>query len=107
MVAAPGEEIGIVRLALEIGAGAIGEMRLAGALYRVVAGIDPDHPGDRTELADGRVDHLAVFDDVGVVIEGRVDERRAFADFGVAPQSAVADIGGRMDERRRTELGCH
>src|SRR3954453_23633562 len=48
----PVEERVLVRLALEIGRRAIGEMRLRGALHRMVAGVDPRHRRNRAELAD-------------------------------------------------------
>ena len=74
-------------------------MRLAGALHRMIAGIDPGHRRDRAELAEFGVGDVAVVDDIGIVADLGFEQNRARADIGIAPERAIAHIGGRMDER--------
>ena len=72
MLAPPCEELGVVALARKIGAGAIGEMRLRGAVHRMIAGIDPRHRRDRAEFSDRGVGDLRVVHDVGIVVHRRL-----------------------------------
>src|SRR5262249_51165941 len=51
MALAPFEEFGVVALARKIGARTISEMRLRGAVHRMITRIDPRHRRDRAELA--------------------------------------------------------
>src|SRR5580693_1344899 len=95
----PFEELSLVDLAREIAGGTIGEMRLAGALHRVIAGIDPGHRRDRAELAKFRVSDIAVVDDIRIVADLGFEQGRACADIGVTPKRAIVHFRGRMDER--------
>ena len=105
--ASPGEEIGVILRIVEIGRGAIGEMRLARPLHRVIAGVDPGMGGDRAELADGRVDDVGIVHDIGVVAHRRLDEGGAGADLGIAPQRRLPQLRGRIDHGLEPELLGH
>src|SRR5215813_1815906 len=64
MALPPIEELRLVGLAGEIGAGAIGEMRLCCPVHRMVARIDPRHGGNGAEFSDRGVSDLGVVDDI-------------------------------------------
>ena len=100
--APPGEKLVLVPLARKIGAGAVGEVRLARPVHRVVAGIDPGHRGDRAELSDRRVGDVAVVDDIGVVVDLDFEQLASRADFGIGAEPAVADVGCRDGSRARS-----
>src|SRR5262245_55231585 len=98
MAAPPSEEFVLVRLTGEVRARTVGEVRLAGALHRMIAGVDACHGGDRTELADRRVGDVAVVDNVGIVAQLDLEQLRARPDFAIHAQAAVTNAGGRIDE---------
>src|SRR5262245_12963259 len=99
MRATPGEEVGLVLLASEISAGAIGEMGLACPMHRVIARIDPGHCRDRAEFADAGIGDIAVVDDIRIVTELDFQKLGSGADFGIATKCAGGDKRSRLDQR--------
>ena len=86
-MAAPPVEEGIIITGInEIIGRTIGEMGLGGALHRVVAGIYTNLCGNRTKIADCRINDISVIYDVGIIIEHGLRDLRSGADFRVAPQ---------------------
>jgi hypothetical protein len=104
MLASPVEEIVVVALAFEVGARAVGKVRLRGAVHRMIAGIDARHRRDRAEFPDGRVGDLRVVHDVGVIAYRHFMQDRACADLGIAAESGLVQlrrgIDGRLDRER-------
>src|SRR5262245_12600008 len=99
--ATPGEKVGLVLRAGEIGAGAIGEMGLACPMHRVIARIDPGHRRDRAESSNAGIGDIAVVDDIRVVAELDLQELGSGADFGIATKRAGDDERSRLDQRLR------
>src|SRR3984893_11525247 len=83
MPAPPFEELRLLALSRKIGAGAIGEMRLRGAVHGMIAGVDPGHRRDRAESSDRGVGDLRVVHDVGVIAQRDLMQDRAGADFAI------------------------
>jgi hypothetical protein len=104
---APIEKRVLVGFTRKIGASAIGEMRLAGAVHRMVARIDPGHRRDRGELADRRVSNIAVVDDVRIIVELDLKELGARADLGESPEPAVRYLSARVDQGLWAKLFGH
>ena len=74
----------------------------------MVAGVDPGHRRDRTELADRRVNDIRVVHDIGVVTHRRLGEDGARADRGVAAERRLPYLGSRVDHRFESKLlRCH
>src|SRR5262245_17941426 len=101
MRATPGEEVGLVLRASEISAGAIGEMRLACPMHRVIARIDPGHRRDRAEFSDVGIGDIAIVNDIRVVAELDLQELGSGADFRIATKCAGDDERSRLDQRLR------
>jgi len=83
MLAAPFEELGVVLFVREIGARAIGKVRLRGAVHRMIARVDPGHRRDRAEFSNCRVGDLRVVHDIGVIVHGDFEQNGARPDFGI------------------------
>src|SRR5215467_1159461 len=101
MRATPGEEVGLVLRASEISAGAIGEMRLACPMHRVIARIYPGHRRDRAEFPDAGIGDIAVVDHIRVVAELDLQKLGSGADLGIATKCAGGDERSRLDQRVR------
>jgi len=99
VLAPPGEELGVVSLAGKIGAGAVGEVRLRGAVHRVVARVDPRHRRDRAELSDRGGGDLGVVHDVGIVVHRDFEQDGPRADLRIGAEFALAHRGGGVDRR--------
>ena len=90
VLAPPGEEFGVVGLARKIDAGAVGEMRLRGAVHRMVARVDPRHRRDRAEFSDRGVGDLRIVHDVGIVVHRDFEQDSPRADFSIGAEFAFA-----------------
>src|SRR5262245_48767070 len=101
MRATPGEEVGLVLRVSEISAGAIGEMRLACPMHRVIARIDPGHRRDRAEFSDAGIGDIAVVDDIRIVAQLDLQELGSGTDFGIATKCAGGHERSRLDQRFR------
>ena len=99
MAAPPFEEFGLVALAREIRAGAIGEVRLRGAVHRVIAGVDPRHRRDRAELSDRRVGDLRVVHDIGIIVHRHFLQDRPRADLAIGAELDVMQFGAWVHRR--------
>jgi hypothetical protein len=105
--APPGKKGILVPFARKIRTGAIGEMRLARPLHRMIAGVDAGHGGNRAKLADGRVGDIAVVDDIRIVAELHLQKLRARADLRVGAKPTVTDISRRINEGCGRETFWH
>src|SRR3979490_2875465 len=99
MPAPPFEELRLVALSRKIGAGAIGEVRLRGAVHGMIAGVDPRHGRDRAEPSDRGVGDLRVVHDVGIIAQRDLMQDRAGADFAIDAERCVMQFCAGIDGR--------
>jgi hypothetical protein len=108
MLPPPLEELMLVAFARKIGAGTVGEVCLRSPVHGMIAGVDPGHRRDRTELSDRGVGDLRVVHDIGIVAHLDVEQNGSRADLAVGAELAFAHRGRGIDRRFNGEhLGGH
>ena len=90
---------GIDAVETEIFVRPVGDLVRGDALHRMFERVDADIRRNRAELADGRVDRLAMALEIGEVADFDVAQQDARADRDEAPETAALELGRRMDLR--------